>query len=133
MMGLITIQDLKFIKQVRRKMPKLYGTIIKGKEFMSFEFTDAEFSKNFGKEDDFKKVIAKQLKPFDIASDIKPSKKNQNILVISEKDSICYSYNKANGPHPERYQFRDDYTDWVKSDMGIKNLMDIKKILDTMK
>ena len=114
-------------------MPKLYGTIIKGKECMAFEFTDAEFSKNFGKEDDFKKVIAAQLKPFDMGSDIKPSKKNQNILVISEKDAICYSYNKANGPHPERYQSRDDYTDWVKSDMGIKNLMDIKKILDTMR
>jgi len=30
-------------------------------------------------------------------------------------------------------QDRDDYTDQVKSDMGTKNLMDIKKILDTMK
>ena len=32
-------------------MPKLYGDIIKGKEFMSFEFTDKDFSKYFGKED----------------------------------------------------------------------------------
>jgi len=114
-------------------MPKLYGSIIKGKEFMSFEFTDKEFSKNFGKEDEFKKTIATKLKPFDIKADIKQNKSNQNILVISEKDAICYSYNTANGPHPERYQSRDDYTDWVKSDMSIKNLADIKKILDAMK
>jgi hypothetical protein len=114
-------------------MPKLYGDIIKGKEFMSFEFTDNEFSKNFGKEDDFKKVIVQKLKPFDPKADIKPTKANQNILVLSEKNAICYSYNKANGPHPERYQSRDDYTDWVKSDMGIKNFDDVKKLLDSMK
>ena len=58
---------------------------------------------------------------------------NQNILVISEKNAICYFYNKANGPHPERYQSRDDYTDWFKSDMGIRNLNDVKKLLDSMK
>ena len=114
-------------------MPKLYGDIIKGKEFMSFEFTDNDFSKYFGKEDDFKKVIVQKLKPFDPKADIKPTKTNQNILVVSEKNAICYSYNKANGPHPERYQSRDDYTDWVKSDMGINNFNDVKKILDSMK
>lgn len=113
-------------------MPKLYGNIIKGKEFMCFEFSDAEFSKNFGKEWEYKKVIAKKLKPFDVKADIKPSKKNENILVISDKDTICYSFNKANGPHPDRYQSRDDYTDWVKSDMEIKNLKSIKEILDDM-
>src|SRR6056300_1266451 len=69
-------------------MPKLYGDIIKGKEFMSFEFTDNEFSKNFGKEDDFKKVIVQKLKPFDPKADIKPTKANQNILVLSEKNAI---------------------------------------------
>ena len=40
-------------------MPKLYGDIIKGKEFMSFEFTDKDFSKYFGKEDEFKSIIVK--------------------------------------------------------------------------
>ncbi len=35
-------------------MPKLYGDIIKGKEFMSFEFSDKDFSKFIGKEDEFK-------------------------------------------------------------------------------
>ena len=39
-------------------MPKLYGDIINGKEFMSFEFTDKDFSKYFGKEDKFKSIIA---------------------------------------------------------------------------
>ncbi len=114
-------------------MPKLYGDIIKGKEFMSFEFTDNDFSKNFGKEDDYKKVIVQKLKPFDPKAEIKPLENNQNILVISEKNAICYFYNKANGPHPERYQSRDDYTDWFKSDMGIGNLNDVKKLLDSMK
>ena len=40
-------------------MPKLYGDIIKGKEFMSFEFTDKDFSNYFGKEEDFKTIILK--------------------------------------------------------------------------
>ena len=52
-------------------MPKLYGDIIKGKEFMSFEFTDKDFSKYFGKEDEFKSIVAKGLKPFDPKSEIK--------------------------------------------------------------
>ena len=107
-------------------MSKLYGDIIKGKEFMSFEFTDKDFSKYFGKEDEFKLIVAKGLKPFDIKSEIK---KNENIVIVSEKNCICYSYNKANGPHPERYQSRDDYTDWFKSDMGIKGLGDIISLL----
>ena len=110
-------------------MPKLYGDIIKGKEFMSFEFTDKDFSKYFGKEDEFKLIVAKGLKPFDPKSEIKQNKKNENIIVVSENNCICYSYNKANGPHPERYQSRDDFTDWIKSDMGIKNLGDIISLL----
>tara|TARA_Y100000768_G_C23727698_1_gene563320 strand:- start:66 stop:404 length:339 start_codon:yes stop_codon:yes gene_type:complete len=110
-------------------MPKLYGDIIKGKEFMSFEFTDKDFNKYFGKEDNFKSLIAKGLRPFDIDSDIKNNKSNENIVVVSNNDCICYSYNKANGPHPERYQSRDDYTDWIKSDVGLKNLNDVLKIL----
>ena len=54
-------------------MPKLYGDIIKGKEFMSFEFTDKDFSNYFGKEDKFKIIIAKGLKEFDVKSEIKPN------------------------------------------------------------
>ena len=110
-------------------MPKLYGDIIKGKEFMSFEFTDNDFGKYFGKEDEFKPIISKGLKPFDINSEIKKNNKNENIIVVSDKNCVCYSYNKPNGPHPERYQSRDDYTDWIKSDIGIKNLTDVLKIL----
>ena len=48
---------------------------------------------------------------------------------MSEKNCVCYSFNKANGPHPDRYQSRDDYTDWIKSDISIKNLADVVKIL----
>ena len=66
-------------------MPKLYGDIIKGKEFMSFEFTDKDFSNHFGKEDKFKIIIAKGLKEFDIKLEIKPNKKNENIIIVSEK------------------------------------------------
>ena len=54
-------------------MPKLYGDIIKGKEFMSFEFTDEDFSKYFGKEDEFKSIVVKGLRPFDPKSEIKHS------------------------------------------------------------
>ena len=43
-------------------MPKLYGDIIKGKKCMSFEFTDNDFSKYFGKADEFKQIIVKCLK-----------------------------------------------------------------------
>ena len=84
-------------------MLKLYGDIIKGKEFMSFEFTEKDFSKYFGKEDEFKPIIVKGLKPFDINSEIKKNNKNENIVVVSDKNCVCYSYNKPNGPHPERY------------------------------
>jgi hypothetical protein len=57
------------------------------------------------------------------------AKSNENIAVVSEKNCICYSFNKANGPHPDRYQSRDDYTDWLKSDVGIKSLNEVLKIL----
>ena len=73
------------------------------------------------------------LKPFDPKSDIQPSKKNENLFVVSEKNAICYSYNKANGPHPDRYQSRDDYTDWLKSDVGIKKISDVIEILNSLK
>lgn len=114
-------------------MVKLYGDIIEGDEFMSYDFTDDEFSKYFGNEDDFKAIVAKGLQPFDINSDIKPTEKNPNIIIVSNKDLICYSYNEANGPHPERYQSRDDYTDWLKSDVGINDFSDVLKILEKLK
>ena len=52
---------------------------------------------------------------------------------MTEKDAICYSYNKANGPHPDRYQDRDDYTDWLKSDVGISKMSDVLEILNSLK
>ena len=114
-------------------MVKLYGKIIKGKESMAFEFTDKDFSKYFGKEEDFKKIVVMGLKPFDLKSDIEPTSKNENLLIVTEKDAICYSYNKANGPHPDRYQDRDDYTDWLKSDVGISKMSDVLEILNSLK
>ena len=114
-------------------MVKLYGKIIKGKESMSYEFTDKEFSKYFGKEEEFKKVVVMGLKPFDLKSDIEPTSKNENLFIVTEKNAICYSYNKANGPHPDRYQDRDDYTDWLKSDVGISKMSDVLEILNSLK
>ena len=114
-------------------MVKLYGKIIKGTDVMSFDFTDNDFRKYLGGEEDFKIVVAKGLKEFDRKSDIKPTKKNVNIILVSEKDTICYSYNKANGPHPDRYQDRDDYTNWLKSDVGITKMSDVLEILNTLK
>ena len=52
--------------------------------------------------------------------------------MVSDKDAICYSYNKANGPHPERFQDRDDYTDFLKSDAGIKSINDVIKLLKSL-
>ena|SRR5210317_1166194 len=113
-------------------MPKIYGKIIKGKEFMSFTFMNDKFSGYFQDEKKFAEDIAKGLKPFDPKADIK-GKDDQNILVISDKDAICYVYDTARGSHPERYQDRDDITDFVKSDVGIKSLKDVMKILEDLK
>ena len=113
-------------------MPKLYGKIIKGKEFMSFNFMNDQFDKYFKDEKKFSEDLAKGLKPFDPKADIK-AKKDLNIVVVSDKDLICYNYDTARGSHPERYQDREDITDFIKSDVGIKNLKDVMKILAELK
>ena len=46
-------------------MPKIYGKIIKGKEFMSFNFMNDQFDKYFKDEKKFAEDLAKGLKPFD--------------------------------------------------------------------
>lgn len=112
-------------------MPKLYGKIIKGKEFMSFIWNDSKFDHYFKNEKDFAKDVALGLKPFDPKTDVK-GKEGINLVVVSDKDAICYSYNKANGPHPERFQDRDDYTDFLKSDAGIKSINDVIKLLKSL-
>lgn len=104
-------------------MPKLYGDIIKGKEFMSFEFPKEDFKKYFTDEDQFKSDLKKGLKSFDPESEIEA--KNIYIVVLSDISCMCYSYNKANGPHPERYQSTDDITDFVLNDVGFKKLSDV--------
>jgi hypothetical protein len=113
-------------------MPKLYGKIIKGKEFMSFSFMNDQWSKYFQDEKKFATDIAKGLKPFDPKADIK-AKNDQLIVVVSDKDAVCYRYDVARGSHPERYQDSEDITDFVKSDVGIKSLKDVMKILETLK
>ena len=40
-------------------MPKLYGDIIKGKEFISFEFPKEDFKKYFTDEEQFKSDLKK--------------------------------------------------------------------------
>ena len=37
-------------------------------------------------------IFVKGLKKFDIRSDIKPNKKNEFIMVVSDKDTIVYGY-----------------------------------------
>ena len=109
--------DLYFV------IPKLYGDIVKGNEFMSFEFPKEDFKKYFTDEDQFKSDLKKGLKSFDPESEIEA--KNIYIVVLSDKSCMCYSYNKANGPHPERYQSTDDITDFVLNDVGFKKLSDV--------
>ena len=103
--------------------PKIYGKIIKGKEFMAFDFTDAQFSQYLSNQSDFKSLLSNHLYPFDIRAGINPAK--ENLIVISDIDCICYCYNKENGAHPARYQDTEDTTDWVNSDIGVKQLSDV--------
>ena len=107
------------------KKLQLFGETIQGSEFMIFEFTDNQFSPYFGKESEFKSIASKALKPFDPKSGIFPNEQNENIMIVSDKNCIHYSYTKANGPWPERYQSSDDLTEWINNDVGIKKLSDI--------
>jgi len=112
-------------------MAKLCGKVIKGKEFKSFEFSDDTFKKYFGNESEGQSVFVKGLKKFDIKSDVKPNKKNEHIMVVSDKDTIVYRYYNTKEIE-EGYYNTEDLTGWVKSDLGIKNLKKAKEILENL-
>jgi hypothetical protein len=112
-------------------MARLCGKIIKGKEFKAFEFSDDIFKKYFGNESEGLPIFIKGLKKFDIKSDVKPNKKNEFIMVVSDKDTIVYGYFNTKEIE-EGYYDREDFTDWVKSDFGIKNLKSAKEILENL-
>ena len=112
-------------------MAKLCGKIIKGKEFKAFSFSDDIFKKYFGNESEGLPLFVKGLKEFDIKSDIKPTKKNEHIMVVSDKDTIVYRYYNTRDIE-EGYYDTEDLTGWVKSDFGIKNLKKVKEILENL-
>ena len=98
---------------------------------MAFEYSDDVFKKYFGNETEGQAVFVKGLKKFDIKSDIKPNKKNEYILVVSDKDAISYRYWNTK-EIPEGYYDTEDFTDWAKSDLKIKNLKSVKEILENL-
>ena len=100
---------------MKKLIGDLKGPILKGKCETVF-FSSDEFSKElFKKEQDIiKEWFAKNVNlendfsPKDIVFD---GKKN-NLLICKGKKIIVYSWSKANGPHPDRWQDADDLTDW---------------------
>ena len=52
-------------------------------------------------------------------------------MVVSDKDTIVYRYFTTKEIE-EGYYDTEDFTDWVKSDFGIKNLKSVKEILENL-
>ena len=95
------------------KIGDLKGPIIKGNCETVFFSTDEwkllYKDKGNVKEWFEKKAIKeKNFLPIDIVYD---GEKN-NLLIRKGKKIISYSWNLANGPHPDRWQDSDDLTDW---------------------
>ena len=42
---------------------------------------------------------------------------NNNLLIKKGSEIVSYSWNNANGPHPDRWQDRDDYTEWFNENL----------------
>ena len=42
---------------------------------------------------------------------------NCNLLIKKEAKMVCYSWNNANGPHPDRWQDNDDLTEWFNENL----------------
>jgi|TARA_B100001079_G_C16367559_1_gene495864 hypothetical protein len=104
-------------------MAKFLGEIILGTKFMSFECSLRDLDKYSGKEREFKVIVEKGLKPFDVNKNIKPSKTNEIIVVVSDEEVMCYQYFKKQEGAPEGYYKNSDFTKWIKSKVGIKKII----------
>jgi len=104
--------------KMTKNIGDLKGPILKGKCETVFFSTD-DWDQLFKNNEDVKEWFAnnskseKNFSPTDIVFD----GVNNNLLIRKGKKIICYSWNQANGPHPDRWQDRDDFTDWFSENL----------------
>ena len=98
------------------KIGDLKGPVLKGKCEIVF-FSSEDFSENlFAKKDSEVKewfesscTLEKSFNPVGIVFD----GKNNHLAIRKGKKVIVYGWSDANGPHPDRWQDTDDFTDWL--------------------
>ena len=111
-----TEQNKKIIQKsekITKNIGDLKGPILEGKCETVF-FSTGDWEKLFKNKYDVKEWLArncnseKNFSPTDIVFD----GVNNNLLIRKGKKIICYSWNRANGPHPDRWQDSDNLTEW---------------------
>lgn len=100
---------------------------LNGKQFKKFNdvefmyFSEADFNRWFDmKESDVLREIAIKLKPakesgLTLPKDIPFNGQDKFLLLKQGKQMIAYGWTMPNGPHPLRWEQREDYTDFVGS------------------
>tara|TARA_B100000959_G_C14945915_1_gene609895 strand:+ start:728 stop:1504 length:777 start_codon:yes stop_codon:yes gene_type:complete len=107
-------------KEMTTNIGDLKGPILEGKCEILF-FSEDDWQQLFKKKGDVKEWFAnncnleEDFSPTDIVFD---GVKN-NLLIRKGKKIIAYSWNFANGPHPDRWQDRDDFTDWFSGKLNL--------------
>ena len=100
----------------------LKGPILEGKCETVFFSTD-DWQQLFEKKEDVKEWFANNCNSENSfsAKDIIFDGVNNNLLIRKGEKIICYSWNQANGAHPDRWQDRDDLTDWFSDKLQIND------------
>lgn len=100
---------------------------LSGKQFKKFDdvdvmyFSEDDFDRWFEmKESDVLKEITEKLKPasengLTLPNDIPFNGEDKFLLVKQGKKMIVYGWTPAHGPHPLRWEQREDFTDFVSS------------------
>ena len=100
------------------KIGDLKGPILDGKCNVVF-FSQDDLDQLFENESDVAEWFANNSGSEDSFSskDITFDGVNEYLLIRKEEKIICYSWNEANGPHPDRWQDTDDLTDWFSENL----------------
>ena len=100
----------------------LYGETFQGFRDVSFMFfSDDDFDRWFSmKESSVAEEISAKLKPacegaLNLPSQVPFDGVNHNLLLAQGKRMIVYSWTLPHGPHPLRWQSRDDFSEFVNS------------------
>jgi len=100
----------------------LYGKTFKNFKDVSFMFfSEEDFYRWFEmKESEVSEEISAKLQPaaengLTLPTSIPFDGTNNNLLLKQGKKMIVYSWQQPNGPHPLRWQDRDDFSDFVNS------------------